>query len=371
MTALVRNEGSKMMGEINLKTFWLISIFLLGMACTAAAGRTIYVDDDGPADFSTIQEAIDDSNDGDTIIVKPGVYLEYASFLGKNITVTSTKPDDYNVVASTIIEYGAEFAGTEDSNCTFTGFKVNFWIGGNHTHATISYCLLSNSADPWGIAIRDCDGTISNCVIVNNMPGGHVPDYAIRGCHGLIKNCTVANNFSGIRVLGGGTTTIENCIIYGNSVWLEGGATVNILYSNVEGGIYSGGDRTVNWGPGNMDADPCFVRVGDLFGTFEGDYHLKSQAGRWDPNSQSWVQDANTSPCIDAGNPHSPIGLEPFPNGGRINMGAYGGTPEASKSYFGRPVCEIIIAGDVNGDCKVNWLDFQLLALHWLRDESQ
>jgi hypothetical protein len=63
-----------------------------------------------------------------------------------------------------------------------------------------------------------------------------------------------------------------------------------------------------------------------------GDYHLKSQAGRWDPAGQSWVPDEVTSPCIDAGDPNSPAGAEPEPNGGRVNMGAYGGTGEASKS---------------------------------------
>ena len=109
----------------------------------------------------------------------------------------------------------------------------------------------------------------------------------------------------------------------------------------------------------------------DFFGdSSNDDYHLKSQAGRWDPNSQIWIQDGVTSSCIDAGDPMSPIGFEPFPNGGIINMGAYGGTTEASKSYFGRPVCEIIVAGDVNGDCIVNYLDFRLMALNWLRDES-
>jgi hypothetical protein len=41
-----------------------------------------------------------------------------------------------------------------------------------------------------------------------------------------------------------------------------------------------------------------------------------------------------TSPCIDAGDPNSPVGDEPEPNGDRINMGAYGGTTEASKSYI-------------------------------------
>jgi len=125
-----------------------------------------------------------------------------------------------------------------------------------------------------------------------------------------------------------------------------------------------------------LNGDPLFAAPGrwdpngtpdnpndDFWGN--GDYHLKSQAGRWDPNSKSWVTDAVTSPCIDAGDPMSPIGLEPFPNGGRVNMGAYGGTAEASKSYFGEPVCETIIAGDVNGDCKVDFKDLQIMALQW------
>ena len=62
----------------------------------------------------------------------------------------------------------------------------------------------------------------------------------------------------------------------------------------------------------------------------------------------------------------SPIGFEPFPNGGIVNMGAYGGTAEASKSYFGSPVCKTIVAGDINGDCTVDFLDIALLTEHWL-----
>jgi len=126
-----------------------------------------------------------------------------------------------------------------------------------------------------------------------------------------------------------------------------------------------------------IQTDPLFAQEGswNLNGTpdflddiwIDGDYHLKSQAGRWDPNSQSWVQDEVTSPCIDAGDPNTPIGDEPFPNGGRINMGAYGGTSEASKSYFGEPMSDTIIAGDINGDGKVDWLDLSILASHWLQ----
>jgi hypothetical protein len=94
---------------------------------------------------------------------------------------------------------------------------------------------------------------------------------------------------------------------------------------------------------GNIDADPLFVEPGhwDLNGTpddasddfwVDGDYHLKSQAGRWDPVGEIWVHDDVTSPCIDAGNPASAFEQEPAPNGGRINIGVYGNTPEASKS---------------------------------------
>jgi hypothetical protein len=150
---------------------------------------------------------------------------------------------------------------------------------------------------------------------------------------------------------------LTNCILWdgGEEIWVNDNSRIVVAYSDVQDG----------WpGVGNIDSDPCF---GD---PNNGDYHLKSQAGRWDANEGRWTKDDVTSPCIDAGNPMSPVGYEPFPNGGIINMGAYGGTPEASKSYFGKPPCQTIIAGDINGDCVVDFKDFRLMALHWLEDNS-
>lgn len=46
----------------------------------------------------------------------------------------------------------------------------------------------------------------------------------------------------------------------------------------------------------------------------------------------------------------------------------YGSTNEASKSYFGEPVCETIVAGDINGEWRVNFEDFALMAVHWPQD---
>jgi len=155
--------------------------------------------------------------------------------------------------------------------------------------------------------------------------------------------------------------------------------TVRSHLINLVSGLESISDAALNIfvEPGNLETDPCFVDPGywDPNGTaddpnddffVEGDYHLKSQAGRWNEAGGSWVQDEVTSPCIDASDPNSPIGYEPFPNGGVINMGAYGGTDQASKSYFGASLCETIIAGDINGDCRVDIADVILLLDHWL-----
>ncbi|NIT61370.1 MAG: hypothetical protein GWN00_35740, partial [Aliifodinibius sp.] len=60
----------------------------------------------------------------------------------------------------------------------------------------------------------------------------------------------------------------------------------------------------------NIFDDPLFVNDS------EDDFHLKSN-----------------SPCIDRGDPTDEFENEPEPNGGRINMGAYGNTPEATLSF--------------------------------------
>jgi hypothetical protein len=75
------------------------------------------------------------------------------------------------------------------------------------------------------------------------------------------------------------------------------------------------------------------VPVDPLFANLQGDdYHLRSAGGRYAMESKTWILDDSTSPCLDAGDPAADYRAEPSPNGGRVNMGAYGGTDSASKS---------------------------------------
>ena len=287
------------------------------------------------------------------------------------------------------------------------------------SEAHIISCVIRGNivqeGDGGGIYISNTRGQIpriTRCIISGNTAitaprfGGEGGGVALSG-NGYLLNCVITGNRAGY--WGGGISCrmphhygfISNSIVWANICPRKSAAsqltmpTCNydgifaltisnsvIADSNGNDGIYIMQDKynciTGSW----LTINPLFIQPGywDIRVTpdylvdleddiwIDGDYHLKSQAGRWDPVSESWVKDDVTSPCIDAGDPNSPIGHEPFPNGGIINIGAYGGTVEASKSYFGGPVCETIIAGDINGDCKVDFDDLMILMNHWLQD---
>lgn len=413
------------------------------------AGRTLYVDDDGPGDpgpytaevsdpfedgaaghpFDTIQEALNAANEGDEIVVARGVYTENITLLGRDVNLHSADPNNPYVVAATVIDGGGTgsvvtLSGTEGAACILRGLTLRHGlatrgagINGNGAMATICDNVIRDNTttassipgkDGYGGGLYACDGLIEDNTIIGNyaMTGG-----GLASCHGTIRNNRVDRNTA--EYLGGGledcsglierntisknaTTghgaglvhcdgTIRNNVIVANSVffgtggglhdcdaviennticdnraWAGGGGlshctgtVVNCIvwqnwpdqiheaptvrYSSIQGGLP---------GEGNIQTTPDFVAPShwdpnetpdDRFDDFwiEGDYHLASEAWRQDPETQAWVQNHGTSPCIDAGDPNSPVGDEPFPHGSRINLGAYGGTDQASPSHFG------------------------------------
>jgi len=252
------------------------------------------------------------------------------------------------------------------TNCGFIGNLSSENNGGglySDLNPTLNNCIfIGNSADNYGGGIYNDGGnpTLINCIFSENSAGGGGRMHSMED-DPLLMNCTFIDNeafhsggFSSGGIVGGESKpTITNCIFWRNSplqIVNSSGVAAVVSYSCVQSG-WSG------LGNNNIDSDPCFADLNN------GDFHLKSQAGRWDPNTKRWVYDEVTSLCIDAGDPNSSVGLEPNPNGGRINMGAYGGTSEASKSYCANP-----IDSDINGDCVVDFKDFAIMASHWLED---
>ena len=205
--------------------------------------------------------------------------------------------------------------------------------------------IVDNSADYYGGAIyaEQASPMIANNVIAHNsaLDSGGIQNWY--GSPSIINNTIVHNRPNGL-YLGPSPwypwdpefgLPVLNNIIWQNEIYVSGWVVpeeYDIRYNNIQGGFeiegydWLTGEEEKQEGQGNIDADPCFADPENR------DYHLKSEAGRWDPGSQSWVQDDVTSGCIDAGDPVWPVGDEPKPNGQRINMGAFGGTPQASMS---------------------------------------
>jgi len=84
-----------------------------------------------------------------------------------------------------------------------------------------------------------------------------------------------------------------------------------------------------------------------------------------------WLLDEVTSPCIDAGDPGLDASAEPTPNGGIVNIGAYGGTGYASRSMQAERRGLWSLVGDLNYDGIVNLLDFALLSENWLEEKEE
>jgi hypothetical protein len=133
-----------------------------------------------------------------------------------------------------------------------------------------------------------------------------------------LVNVTLAGNGGWGLSSAAGTVTLRNSIVWGNTAGSIDG-TVTVTYSDIEGG---------HAGTENISTNPLFADAA------AGDYHLQSPKGRWNTALADWVTtDTDVSPCIDAGDDDARWALEPEPNGQVINLGRYGGTAEASKSF--------------------------------------
>jgi len=270
-------------------------------------------------------------------------------------------------------------------HCTIVNNSKDHYGGGIYvdfeSSPTIENCIISGNSAYRGGGIYCSES--SGLVIRNSLIIGNKSEYSGGGCYFewsnvVISGCTIAGNAA--EENGGGiysidsSATVSDSILWGNyapaDAEISGDCTLR--YSSVEGG----------WpGEGNIDADPCFAAAGywghvedanihvepnDPDGAWvDGDYHLKSQYGRWDPNGNIWVFDEVTSLCIDGGDPNTDWSAELWPHGERINLGAYGGTREASMSPN-----DVGNVADLDLDGFVYRTDLPLLLGAWLSDAA-
>jgi len=371
----------------------LLATFFLAAVMSPSYPTTWYVDQFGSSSadgtspqhaFAKIADAVEAAGDGDTVILMPGSHYG-ASIHGKAITMRSVNPSDLPTVCGTIIAGRISVRDVQSGECTIAGLAiytrggdrtsggVRFWdsaavisdclIYGNRpekandsglgcvrSSVTITRCQISGHSAAYvtgaqraSVLLKDSEATISDCEIYQNITSGTAgircenSDVTITRCliyenvsygeegsividdssSAVVTHSILHSNSGGPAISSSGSATIENCTLFGNEQGISGSKETRIANCI----LWNRGDELMGCfatcscvyhgksGKGNISVFPHFVNPGI------GDFHLRS-----------W------SPCIDSGLPDSSYENEPSPNGGRINMGAYGNTLEAASA---------------------------------------
>ena len=256
--------------------------------------------------FATIQHAVDQCVDLDTVIVKDGTYSGTGN--------CEVSIDSLDIVIRS--ENGPD-------NCIINGvgtfpYSYAFSIAGESTNLNkIMGFTIQNFTD-YGILINKASPHITNCILKSNDTGvASFGGYQGAPITPIISYCLILDNpFSGISLFDNGHPTVFNNTIVGNGNGINcfhvvatvynniivanitgilrdifGTTVINNTYNNVWNNTTNYQDLTA--GTGSISIDPLFIG--------SGDYHLQS-----------------TSPCINAGD-----STTYDPDGSIADMGCY------------------------------------------------
>ncbi len=200
-----------------------------------------------PANFLTIQSAIDNAQEGDTVLISEGQYFENIDFNGHNIVVASNYifENDTSVISNTIIDGASEnsvvtFNNNENSSAKLIGLTIQ----------------NGNAAVGGGINCNDADPMLMHLKVINNISlsyGGGL--YIYNSSNPIIESVLIKGNESDER--GGGifigddsSSELSDLLVTqnrsgykGGGIHVDGNSNVTLLnvviadnYSETKGG---------------------------------------------------------------------------------------------------------------------------------------
>lgn len=363
------------------------------------------VDLGGSGDFTSIQDCIDASADGDTCLVMPGTYVENIDLGSKNLTISSESGPDVTVIDGGAAGSVVTIADGQGETCVIDGLTItngdNTTRGGgisiDATSPTISNCIIDNNDATYGGGIYMRNGAsprITGNTISNNSATSHSGGIACNKSTPTIDGNLILSNHAprggGMRNYNDGSNaTIINNIIAGNSAADEGGALHIMASATITNNTIVGNSAPFHGGGINIDIMNGTVHVNNniivdspdgtgvsctnpvdsfdhnnVWNNADGDYWGSCTPGPSDisedprfvnPGSGDYHLEPD-SPCIDAGDSAAPgipdtdydgddriIGAAADIGADEYNPILVSGDVDASSGGTGRPSWDFIL----------------------------
>jgi hypothetical protein len=323
-----------------------------------SSARVLMVYPDGSGAYPVIQEAIDSSANGDTVMLADGTFVGMGNmdiyFRGKSIVVCSQSGNanaciiDVRGRVNEAAERGFIFENGEDSTSVLKDLTV---INGS-ADGPCPAC------EGGGIYVHFSSPKIINVVSRNNYAASGSGIMVVHGSP-IIRNCRFVSNDAidagGLGCIDSANVIMENCLLSGNNCTLRGGGaslqsncTLTLINCTITNNSAVQGAGVASWESDYVIKNTIIsyntvgasiyiygqadfaIRYSDIFGNAGGDW-VDSIAGQFGINGNISANPlyadtaagdfrlAPGSPCIDTGDPSSPHN----PDGSRADMGAF------------------------------------------------
>jgi predicted outer membrane repeat protein len=408
---------------------WLASLLVMASASLAACADTHYVNVNSTNPVSpytnwataarVIQQAVDVSTTGDTVLVTNEVYatggravfgtMTNRVAVGRPVVVRSLNGPEVTVIQGyqvpvmingdgaircVYLTNGAAVSGITLTNgaTLASGDDLRERSGGGvwceSTYTLVTNCtLIGNSAySGGGGAYR---GTLNDCTLTGNYGGGAsgcmlnsctlAGNYGRGASGGTLNNCTLTGNYGG----GADGGTLNNCTLVGNSAEHGGGA----FYATLNNCTLSGNTAYYGFsGASGCTLNNCIVYFNEDNFNYEscglnyccttpwpgGVGNITTPPLFVDANGWSNLRLQANSPCINAGkNVYAPglTDLDGNPRivSGTVDMGAYeyqGSGSVISYAWlqqYGLPTDSSVDYLDLDGDGRNTWQEWRCL----------
>jgi len=266
-------KGRKRLFKSYALLMFISVIVMMGSFTNTANAATYYV----PDDFGAIQSAIDAATSGDTVLVRPGTYVENINFMGKAITLQSTSGRETTTINGNAAGSVVTFNSGEGQGSVLDGFTITNGYAGQGggvyiytSQPTIKNCRISyNRSDSGGggIAIGNwsTNPIFDNCIIEGNTAsyGGGV--YMWYASHPRFNNCEIKGNSAtsyggGLYAVNCCVPNLTRCVISDNTAGSNGGG----IYSGWYGWFYMDTCTVVRNSAGSMGGGAFAGYYGDV-----------------------------------------------------------------------------------------------------------